>query len=80
MSHRAPGPPDPDLASVLPGCIHEVNTLVWLREVSARAGRALTLADVPDERVGRRRPRRGRLRVAHGRVDAQPCRPRGRAG
>src|SRR4029077_14283113 len=49
MSHRAPGPPDRDLDTVLPGCIHEINTLVWLRELSAREGRALTLADVPDD-------------------------------
>jgi hypothetical protein len=33
----------------LPRCVHEVNTLVWLSEVSARAGRQVTLADVPAE-------------------------------
>ncbi|HYN74638.1 MAG TPA: alpha-amylase, partial [Candidatus Limnocylindria bacterium] len=45
MRHRAPGPPD--LGPVLPACIHEVNTWVWLGEVSERAGRRLTLAEVP---------------------------------
>jgi hypothetical protein len=47
MSHRAPLPPV--LGRVLPSAIYEINTWVWLGELSRRAGRALTLAEVPDE-------------------------------
>ena len=56
--------------------IHEVNTWTWLREIAERAGRTVTLADVPSGRVGRGVPARHRRRVADGRVGAQPGQPR----
>jgi hypothetical protein len=36
------------MTSKSPDAIHEVNTLVWLREASQRAGLRVTLAEVPD--------------------------------
>jgi hypothetical protein len=43
--------------------IYEVNTAVWLDELSRGVGRRLTLADVPGARLGRGHPghRAGRL-------------------
>ena len=54
--------------------IYEVNTAVWLGELSRTAGRRLTLADVARDRLGRGHPGRGRRGVADGRVGAKPGR------
>ncbi|MDQ2696069.1 MAG: alpha-amylase family glycosyl hydrolase [Pseudomonadota bacterium] len=45
----------PTLSGHWPACpvVYEINTLVWLLELSQRAGKALTLAEVPDDELAR---------------------------
>ena len=59
--------------------VYEINTAVWLDELSRDAGRPVTLAEVAGA-VGCRLPGRHRRGVADGRVGTQPGRTGGREG
>ena len=60
--------------------IYEVNTAVWLAELTRAAGEPVTLGSVHRLRLGRGHPRRRRRGLADGRLGAQPGRPPARAG
>ena len=58
--------------------IYEINTAVWLGDLSRAAGSAVVLSNVPAERVGQAGGVAGRRDLADGRLAAQPGRARDR--